>query len=94
MSGKRLWHVKEKTVYWIDGLSLASRLQYYLMYYSTNWSFRLVACGKIQLICLLEMNFFFFGSSNIYLKLCGKIRALFLFNKWYKGAKYRMIKVI
>lgn len=66
--------LKRKPIYWIGGLSLVLR-SHYLTYYPIV--FRLVACGKIHFIMS------FFGCSEIYLKLCGKIRALCLFNKWH-----------
>lgn len=73
--------LNRKPVYWIDELSLVLRSQYYVLVHKLE--FQIGGLWKDSTY-LLEMHFHPPPpprNCNIYLRLYGKIRALFLFNK-------------
>lgn len=95
MSEKRLFQDKEKNLFigLLDSLWHQCRNMYYLRY--LFHSLESLERWLVERFILVVMNgLFCCWSSNIYLKLCGKVRVLCLFNKWYKGAKYHKLEVI
>lgn len=70
--------LNRKPIYWIDGLSLVLRSQYYVLVHKLE--FQIGGLWKDSTY-LLDMHSPPLRNCNIYLRLYGKIRVLFLFNK-------------